>query len=63
MYEKTVLSNGIRIITEKIDHYKSVSLGIWVGTGSRDENSINNGVSHFIEHMLFKGPRPAIHSS
>jgi len=55
MYEKTVLSNGIRIITEKIDHYKSVSLGIWVGTGSRDENSINNGVSHFIEHMLFKG--------
>ncbi|NLD38332.1 MAG: insulinase family protein [Desulfatiglans sp.] len=55
MYEKTVLSNGIRIVTEKIDHYKSVSLGIWVGTGSRDENSINNGVSHFIEHMLFKG--------
>ncbi|MBN2418802.1 MAG: insulinase family protein [Deltaproteobacteria bacterium] len=55
MYQKTVLSNGIRIITEKIEHYKSVSLGIWVGTGSRDENNINNGVSHFIEHMLFKG--------
>jgi predicted Zn-dependent peptidase len=55
MYKKTVLSNGIRIVTEKIEHYKSVSLGIWVGTGSRDENSINNGVSHFIEHMLFKG--------
>jgi predicted Zn-dependent peptidase len=55
MYEKTVLSNGIRIVTEKIDHYKSVSLGIWVGTGSRDENNNNNGVSHFIEHMLFKG--------
>lgn len=55
MYEKTVLSNGIRIVTEKIDHYKSVSLGIWVGTGSRDENISNNGVSHFIEHMLFKG--------
>ena len=55
MYQKTVLSNGIRIITEKIEHYKSVSLGIWVGTGSRDENKNNNGVSHFIEHMIFKG--------
>lgn len=55
MYQKTVLSNGIRIITEKIEHYKSVSLGIWVGTGSRDENQTNNGVSHFIEHMIFKG--------
>lgn len=55
MYQKTVLSNGLRIVTEKIDHYKSISLGIWVGTGSRDENNINNGVSHFIEHMLFKG--------
>ncbi len=55
MYQKTVLSNGLRIITEKIEHYKSVSLGIWVGTGSRDENQNNNGVSHFIEHMIFKG--------
>lgn len=55
MYQKTVLSNGIRVITEKIEHYKSVSLGIWVGTGSRDENLINNGISHFIEHMIFKG--------
>jgi predicted Zn-dependent peptidase len=55
MYQKTVLSNGIRIITEKIEHYKSVSLGIWVGTGSRDENQTNSGVSHFIEHMVFKG--------
>ncbi|MGD9160256.1 MAG: pitrilysin family protein [Desulfobacteraceae bacterium] len=55
MYQKTVLSNGIRIITEKIEHFKSVSLGIWVGTGSRDENKNNNGVSHFIEHMIFKG--------
>ena len=55
MYQKTVLSNGVRIVTEKIEHYKSVSLGIWVGTGSRDENQTNNGVSHFIEHMVFKG--------
>jgi len=55
MYQKSVLSNGLRIITEKIEHYKSVSLGIWVGTGSRDENQNNNGVSHFIEHMIFKG--------
>ena len=55
MYQKSVLSNGLRIITEKIEHYKSVSLGIWVGTGSRDENQNNNGVSHFVEHMIFKG--------
>lgn len=55
MYQKTVLSNGVRIITEKLEHFKSVSLGIWVGTGSRDENLEMNGISHFIEHMIFKG--------
>jgi predicted Zn-dependent peptidase len=55
MYHKTVLSNGIRIITEKLEHFKSVSLGIWVGTGSRDEDEKLNGISHFIEHMIFKG--------
>ena len=55
MYHRTVLDNGIRIISEKVPHLKSVSLGIWVNTGSRDETRPENGVSHFIEHMSFKG--------
>ena len=49
------LKNGIRIVAEEIKYVNSVSIGIWVKTGSRYENNINNGVSHFIEHMLFKG--------
>ena len=57
MYQKSELKNGIRIITERIDHYRSVSLGIWVGAGSRDEDARTNGISHFIEHMIFKGTR------
>jgi len=55
MHHKTVLDNGIRIVTEKLDHFRSVSLGIWVGVGSRDEQEEENGISHFIEHMIFKG--------
>jgi predicted Zn-dependent peptidase len=57
MYRKTEERNGVRIITEKLEHYRSVSLGIWVGAGSRDENERLNGISHFIEHMIFKGTR------
>lgn len=49
------LSNGIRIAIEEIPYVRSVSFGIWVKNGSRDENTENNGISHFIEHMLFKG--------
>jgi predicted Zn-dependent peptidase len=55
MYRKTVLDNGIRVISERLDHFRSVSLGIWVGVGSRDEVQEENGISHFIEHMIFKG--------
>ncbi len=54
-YRKTVLSNGIKVITEEIPYLKSVSIGIWVTTGSRDEAPSENGISHFIEHLLFKG--------
>jgi predicted Zn-dependent peptidase len=54
-YQKTVLKNGIRVITEEIPYLKSVSIGVWVATGSRDEQPSENGVSHFIEHLLFKG--------
>ncbi|MDP4092009.1 MAG: pitrilysin family protein [Bacillota bacterium] len=57
MYKKIVLKNGVRIVCEKIPYMRSVSVGIWVATGSRNENTTNNGISHFIEHMLFKGTR------
>jgi predicted Zn-dependent peptidase len=55
MVNKTVLENGLRIVSERLDHFRSVSLGIWVNVGSRDEGERENGVSHFIEHMIFKG--------
>lgn len=55
MIRKTTLENGIQVITEEITHVHSVSVGIWVKAGSRDESSGENGISHFIEHMLFKG--------
>ncbi len=55
MYQQTTLPNGLRIVCETIPHVHSVSLGIWVGTGSRYEEPESNGISHFIEHMLFKG--------
>ena len=54
-YNKTVLPNGIKIISEAIPYVKSFSLGFWFNVGSRDETSRNNGITHFIEHMLFKG--------
>jgi len=55
MLKKTELSNGIKIVTEKIPHFYSVSIGIWVKTGSRYEKKEHQGICHFIEHMLFKG--------
>jgi predicted Zn-dependent peptidase len=55
MYNKTVLENGLRIVSERLDLFRSVSLGLWVNVGSRDEVERENGVSHFIEHMIFKG--------
>jgi predicted Zn-dependent peptidase len=52
---KTVLPNGLVVITEPMSHVRSVSVGIWVRTGSRREPEIMGGISHFIEHMVFKG--------
>lgn len=49
------LSNGLRVVVEYIPTFRSVAFGIWVKTGSRNESLDNNGISHFIEHMLFKG--------
>jgi predicted Zn-dependent peptidase len=57
MYHKTVLDNGVRVISERLDHFRSVSLGIWLAVGSRDEVTEQNGISHFIEHMIFKGTK------
>lgn len=54
-YRKTELPNGLRVITEAIPHVRSASVGVWVGAGSIHESSARMGVSHFIEHMLFKG--------
>jgi predicted Zn-dependent peptidase len=53
--EITALANGVRVITEVMPHVRSVSVGIWIGSGSRRETGEYNGISHFIEHMLFKG--------
>jgi len=57
MINRITLENGVRIICEKIPHVRSVSVGIWVGAGSRNEKKEINGISHFIEHMLFKGTK------
>ena len=51
----TALPNGIKVITESMPHVRSVSVGIWISSGSRRETEEENGISHFIEHMLFKG--------
>ncbi|MDH4140451.1 MAG: insulinase family protein [Coriobacteriia bacterium] len=54
-YRKTVLPNGITVLTEPMDTVRSVALGIWLAVGSRDESSAEAGMSHFMEHMMFKG--------
>src|SRR5579885_773776 len=54
---RATLGNGIRVITEKMPHVRSVSVGIWIGTGSREEAPQETGISHFIEHMVFKGTK------
>lgn len=55
MIQRHTCDNGLRIVTERIPSVRSVALGIWVGTGSKYENERNNGISHFLEHMFFKG--------
>lgn len=55
MFQKELLINGMRVVTEEIPYVNSVSIGIWIKVGSRYESLENNGISHFIEHMLFKG--------
>jgi predicted Zn-dependent peptidase len=55
MVNRTILDNGIRVLSEEIDHVRSVSIGAWLEGGSRHESDLTNGAAHFIEHMLFKG--------
>ncbi|MDF2676099.1 MAG: family peptidase [Bacillota bacterium] len=57
MINKYTLNNGVRIVAENIEYVKSASIGIWVKVGSNNENDETNGLSHFIEHMLFKGTK------
>jgi len=55
LYQKTILDNGLRLITVAMPHTMSVSIGIFIGVGSRYEAEAEGGISHFIEHLLFKG--------
>ncbi len=55
LIDKHISKNGVRIVLEKIPAVRSVTIGIWVLTGSRNESVENNGISHFLEHMFFKG--------
>ncbi len=54
---RTVLPNGLIVLTERMEHLRSVAMGVWVKSGSRCEAAETNGISHFVEHMLFKGTR------
>jgi len=52
---QTTLPNGLLVLTERMSHLRSVAMGVWIDCGSRDETPATNGISHFIEHMVFKG--------
>ncbi len=55
MYQRTTLNNGLRVVSSTMPHTRSISMGIFIGVGSRYENPGEEGISHFIEHMCFKG--------
>jgi predicted Zn-dependent peptidase len=55
--KRTVLPNGLIILTERMEHLRSVAMGVWIKSGSRCEAAETNGISHFVEHMVFKGTR------
>jgi predicted Zn-dependent peptidase len=54
-YLVTTLDGGMRVVTEPLRSVRSAAIGLWVGTGSRDEDDSHAGLSHFLEHLLFKG--------
>src|SRR6202161_1791766 len=55
--ERAVLPNGVRVVTEQMAHVRSVTVGIWIGTGSREETGDERRLTHFIEHIVFKGTK------
>jgi len=55
MIVRETLDNGVRLLTETMSQVRSVSLGVWLTRGSRDESDAQSGIAHFVEHMLFKG--------
>ena len=57
MYRKVKLNNGLRIITKRLSGVGSISLGIWINIGGRYEAPVYKGISHFLEHLLFKGSK------
>jgi len=57
LIKKYTCQNGVRIVLENIPTVRSVAIGVWIGTGSRNEHERNNGISHFLEHMFFKGTK------
>ncbi|MCQ6274144.1 insulinase family protein [Bacillus sp. V3B] len=57
MIKKYTCQNGVRVVLENIPTVRSVAIGVWIDTGSRDETPVNNGISHFLEHMFFKGTK------
>ena len=57
LYRKTTLRNGVRVVTEKLPSVRSISIGVWIDVGSRNEKPDESGLSHFIEHLVFKGTR------
>lgn len=57
MIKKYTCQNGVRVVLENIPTVRSVAIGVWIGTGSRNETPENNGISHFLEHMFFKGTK------
>ncbi|MEH7015046.1 MULTISPECIES: M16 family metallopeptidase [Bacillus] len=57
MIKKYTCKNGVRIVMENIPTVRSVAIGVWIHAGSRNENEKNNGISHFLEHMFFKGTK------
>ena len=56
-YLLTTLDGGARVVTEPLSGVRSASIGIWIGAGSRDEDDAHAGLSHFLEHLLFKGTK------
>ena len=57
MFDQITLPNGLRVVGEKLTHVRSCTVGVWVKVGSMNETAEENGLSHFIEHMVFKGTK------